>query len=403
MIITAVLAAVLLVGGGVTAAVLFKGNDKQASAPEPEAADTSVIAQKAGPETVRYGDLAVIDACTVMPATLLEEIGFRDAAHGWHSQSYLPQSVPAADATVKDETDAISTCLYESTVEGGIERFTLSIRQRPFNDLLPADYQGKDDTPVTAAGLRAYMSPGLKPDSFNARVTSTNGKAQAYLGASSLSNVKEITDPKATFVKLLEGVAANLAKGPQGATTHVHTGRYESVPNACDVLSSQRFQEITNGKDSGVVEADYYERETFERFENDKNEVRYFYSNLQECRRLSPEWFNAAERSRGKALKISLRTYRDAEMAVKDAQDCNPASPSRKITGEAVMSTEKIGDFAACSYLVGDSPTISFVAGRTQVQLTGYGDWAPDDPRTYVQTFTPIAQKVADEVRQAIG
>ncbi|MDX8144393.1 hypothetical protein SK854_19910 [Lentzea sp. BCCO 10_0061] len=99
LIITAIFAAVLLVGGGVAAAVLFKGDGKQAAAPEPEAADTSVIAQKAEPEMVRYGDLAVIDACTVMPATLLEEIGFRDAAHGWHSQSYLPQSVPAADAT----------------------------------------------------------------------------------------------------------------------------------------------------------------------------------------------------------------------------------------------------------------------------------------------------------------
>ncbi|WP_143138710.1 hypothetical protein [Lentzea waywayandensis] len=371
--------------------------------PEPEVADTSVIAQKVERQSVKYGEMAVIDACTVMPATLLEEIGFRDAAHGWHSQSHLPQSVPVADATVKGETDAISTCLYESTAEGGIERFTLSISQLPFNDVLPADFQGKDDTPVTAAGLRAYTSPGLKPDSFNARIISADGKAEAHLGASRMSNVKEITDPKATFMKLLEGVAANLAKGPQGRTTHVHTGRYESVPNACDVLSSQLFREITNGKDSGVVEADYYERETFDRFENDKNEVRYFYSNLQECRRLSPEWFDAAERSRGQALKISLRTYRDAEMAIKDAQDCNPASPSRKITGEAVMSTEKIGDFAACSYLTGDSPTISFVAGRTQVQLTGYGDWAPDDPKTYVRTFTPIAQKMADEVRQAIG
>lgn len=156
-----------------------------------------------------------------MPAALIEEIGFRDAAHGWHSQRYLPQSVPGADATVRDEIDALSSCLHESTAEGGIERFTLSISQLPFNDVLPAGYQSKDDTPVTAAGLKAYVNPGLKADSFNARFTSADGKTQAHLGASGMSNVGGITDPKAAFMKLLEGVAANLAKGPQGRTTHV--------------------------------------------------------------------------------------------------------------------------------------------------------------------------------------
>ncbi|WP_191297883.1 hypothetical protein [Lentzea cavernae] len=387
----------LLVGGGVAATILVRSGG-ESKAPEPEAADASVIAQRTEPEVVRYGDVAVVDACTVMPAALLEEVGFRDAAHGWHSQTYVPRSVPVADATVKDESDAISTCLYESMAEGGIERFTLSVRQSPFNGMESAGYQGKEDTPVTAAGLKGFVRQGLKADSFDASLLSADGRAEVNLGASRMSNVKEITDPKATFMKLLEGVAANLAKGAQGRTTHVHTGRYGSVPNACDVLSSQRFQEFTNGKDSGVVEADFYERETFDRFGD-----AVFYSSPQECRRLSPEWFSAGQRSQGKALKIALRTYRDAGMAIEDAQDCNPDSPSRKVTGEAVMSSEKIGDFAACSFLVGDSPTLSFVAGRTQVRLTGYGDWAPDEPKAQVVAFTPIAQKIADDVRKAIG
>ncbi|GGU18852.1 hypothetical protein [Lentzea flava] len=181
----------------------------------------------------------------------------------------------------------------------------------------------------------------------------------------------------------------------------MHTGRYQSVPNACDVLSNKLFQEITQGKDSGVVEADYYEQEYFDRFENDKGEVGHFYSNKQECRRVSPEWFGQKRRN-GKALKVDLTTYREAGMAAKDAKDCNPISPSRNITGDAVMAEEKIGDFAACSFRVVNSPTISFVAGRTQVTLTGYGDWAPDSPEEYVRAFTPIAQRVVNEVHEAI-
>jgi hypothetical protein len=402
--ITAILGALVLVGGGVTAVILVKGDDKSAAATEqaPGPADPSVMAQNIG-EVTRYGDVAVFDACAVLPATAVEDLGFKDAAHGWHNQTYLSRSVPAAEATIKDELDPISVCMYEPMIENRLERITLSVYQRPFNSLLPADYAIKDDTFLMVGGLRTVMAPGLKPDSFDARITTGDGKTQAHVGTSTMSDVKEITDHKATFMKLLELVAQNLSKGPQGLTTHVHTGRYEKVPNACDILSAELFQELTQSKDSGIAEADYRERESMEKFVTDKNETRYFYSNQQDCRRLSPEWYNAKSRSDGRALKVELETYRDAEMAVRNAHDCNPNSPSCKVFGEAVLTDEKIGDFATCSYRVGDSPTMSFVAGRTQVRLTGFGNWAPEDPRQYNEVFTPIAKRMVDEVRKAIG
>jgi hypothetical protein len=404
LIITAILGVLVLVGGGVTAAILIEGGGKPPAAvvQEPGPADPSVIAQKVGAVT-KYGDVPVFDACTVLPVSAVEELGFRDAAHGWHNQTYLSRSVPAAEATIKDEPEPISMCIYEPMIEGRLERISIAIYQRPFNSLLPADYAIKNDTLLTVGGLRTVLSPGSKPDGFDAHITTSDGKTQASVGASTMADNKEITDHKATFMKLLELVAQNLNKGPQGLTTHVHTGRYEKVPNACDVLSAELFEEITQSKDSGIAEADFREREGMEKFVNDKNETRYYYSNQQDCRRLSTEWYNAKSRSDGKALKVELRTYRDADMAVRNAHDCNPNSPSRKVFGEAVLTDEKIGDFATCSYLVGDSPTMSFVAGRTQVRLTGYGDWAPDDPKAFNEVFTPMAKRVVDEVRKAIG
>ena len=100
MIITAILGALVLVGGGVTAVILVKGGDTpQATVEqEPGPAGPSVISQKAG-EVTRYGDVPVFDACTVLPATAVEELGFKDAAHGWHNQRSVPKSVPVADAT----------------------------------------------------------------------------------------------------------------------------------------------------------------------------------------------------------------------------------------------------------------------------------------------------------------
>ncbi|MFS8098273.1 hypothetical protein LFM09_14145 [Lentzea alba] len=383
---------------------MLKGNDeKQASPTVPEPADTEVVVQKTEAEAVKYGDVTLYDACTMMPATLIEEVGFKAAAHGWHSQSYVPRSVPAADATIKDEIQAISSCLYEPMNGKEITRITLSIDQTPFNRLYQVNGPDKDETSLAVDGIKVFIKPDTKPDSFNARIISADSKVQAHLGARTMADNKEITDYRATFESLARRVAENFVKGPQGRTTHVHTGRYESVPNACDILSAELFQELTQSKDSGLVEADFHAPEGMEKFVHENNETRYYYSNQQDCRRLSPEWFTARDRSDGKALKVELRTYRDAEMAVKNAQDCNPNSPARGITGEAVLSDENIGDFATCSYLVGDSPTISFVAGRTQVRLTGYGDWAPDDPKQYVRQFAPIAKRMVDEVRKAIG
>ncbi|HEX8867524.1 MAG TPA: AraC family transcriptional regulator [Lentzea sp.] len=82
-------------------------------------------------------------------------------------------------------------------------------------------------------------------------------------------------------------------------TTHAHTGRYEKVTNTCDVLSSELFQELTQGKDSGVAEGEFRERESMEKFVNDKGETHCYYSNQQ---------------------------------------DCNPHSPSRKVFGDAVLT-----------------------------------------------------------------
>lgn len=403
LVITAVLAVLVLVGGGITAAVLLTGDDENKAnekeqAPAP--AETSVLLQKTEPETIKYGDVAIYDACTMMPATLIEEVGYKDAAHGWHVQGYLPRSVPA---TVKDEIEALSSCMYEPLDEKGSTRIWLAIDQTPFNRLYLVDAPDKDETALAVAGIRAYVAPEDKSDSFKARIISGDSKVQARVGIRRMADNEEITDYRATFEKLVKRVAENFVKGPQGLTTHVPTKSYEGVPNACDVLSSELFEALTQSKDAGPVEGEYYEPEEFKRFENDKKEVRHFYYYKQHCRRSSPEWFNAGKRSKGKALKVELDTYRDADMAVKDAQDCNPKSPSRGITGEAFMSDEQIGDFAACSFLVGSSPTISFVAGRTQVRLTGYGDWAPDDPKEYVKVFTPIAKRMVDEVRKAIG
>ena len=61
------------------------------------------------------------------------------------------------------------------------------------------------------------------------------------------------------------------------------------------------------------------------------------------------------------------------------------------------------GDADACVFPIGNSLVYSFTAGRTQVRLTPYGQWTSKAPEEFIGKFTPVAQKVADEVRKAIG
>lgn len=399
LIIAAVLGVLVLVGGGVTAAVLVTKNDKPAARQEAGPPDDDVLTERTA-EAVKYGDVTVIDACTLMSAAVLEETGFGDVAHDLHSQTYVEKSVPAAEATVKDADGGISVCRYDASKDGRAQMLVLTVEQRPFNDLPPAQVIG-DKIEMTIGGLRAFANKpdARKPDSFVTRVYSADGRTSVHLNVSRLADNKEL-DYKTAHAKLLEKVALNLAKATGAQTRYAYTGRYQNVPPACDVLTSKLFEELAQVKDSGVVQTDISESERQESTPKETNVTQYFYFTSQTCMRGSPESFKPG---RGARLKMELSVHRDADMARNYEPECDPNSPSRKMLGEAKNAEEKVGDGDACAFPIGNSLVFSYVVGRTQVRLTPYGSWAPKNVDEFVAKFTPIAQKTADEVRKAIG
>ena len=277
----------------------------------------------------------------------------------------------------------------------------LTVEQRPFNDLLPAQVIG-DNVEMTIGGLKAFAKKpdAAKPDSFFTRIYSADGRTSVHLNASHLADDKEL-DYKAAHAKLLEKVALNLAKATGAQTRYAYTGRYQNVPPACDILTSKLFEELAQVKDSGVVQTDIDESEgRQESTPKDTNVTRYFYFTSQTCQRGSPESFKPG---RGVRLKVEFTVHRDADMARTYEPECDPDSPSRKLLGEAKNAEEKVGDGDACAFPIGNSLVFSYVVGRTQVRLTPYGSWAPDNIEQFVAKFTPIAQKTVDEVRKAIG
>ncbi len=400
LIIAAITGVLVLVGGGVTAAVLITNDGKPAARQEAGPPDEDVLEEKTTAEAVRYGDVTVIDACTLMSAAVLEETGFGDVAHDLHSQTYVEKSVPAAETTVKDAKDGISVCRYDASKDDRAEMLSLTVQQRPFNDLLPAEVIG-DGIEMTIGGLKAFAKnpDGRKPDDFFTRIYSADGRTSVHLNASRLADNKEL-DYKAAHAKLLEKIALNLAKATGAQTRYAYTGRYRTVPPACDILTGKLFEELAQVKDSGVVQTEIGESEgRQESTPKDTNVTRYFYFTRQMCQRSSPE---ALKRS-GVSLKMQLSVHRDADMARNYEPECDPSSQSRKTLGEAKNSQEKVGDGDACAFPIGNSLVFSFIVGRTQVRLTPYGSWAPENVDQFITKFTPVAQKVVDEVRKAIG
>lgn len=399
LIITAILAAVALVGGGVTAVLLINRDDeKPAAQQESGPPDADILEERITNEVVKYGDVPVIDACTLMSATVLEETGFADVAHGGHSQTYVPKSVPGG--TVRKARDAISACRYDVQKPDRIDFIALDVHQMPFNDPLPARAIS-DDVEITVGGLKAFtkMSDSRKPDDFFTRIYSADGRTAAYLKAARLADNEEL-DYQAAHAKLLERVALNLAKATGAQTRYAYAGRYQNVPPACDVLTSELFEDLAQAKDSGVVQAEINESEGRQESTSKKTNVtEYFYFTSQMCQRSSPEWHTG----KGASLKMELSVHRDAHSAANYEPACDPDSTSRKLLGEATDATEKVGDGAACAFPIGNSLVFSYIVGRTQVRLTPYGSWAPKDAEQFVAKFTPIARKTADEVRKAIG
>ncbi|WP_086661308.1 hypothetical protein [Lentzea kentuckyensis] len=401
MIIAVVVAVLALVGGGVTAAVLVTKNDKPATDREAGPPDGDVLEERTSTEAVKYGDLTVIDACTLMPAAVLEETGFGDVARGGHIQTYVQKSVPAAEATVKDANDGISSCRYDIQKPDRIDFLALTVHQAPFNSLLPAGVIS-DDVEISLGGLRAFTkkSASRKPDDFFTRIYSADGKTAVYLNASRLADNKEL-DYKAAHAQLLERVALNLARATGAQTRYAYTGRYQNVPSACDILTGELFEQLAQSKDSGVVETEIGESESRqESTPNGTNVTQSFYFTTQTCQRNSPERLKG---KRGLGLKMELSVHRDADMARNYEPDCDPNSSSRKMLGDAKNATEKVGDGDACAFPIGNSLVFSYLVGRTQVRLTPYGSWAPENVDEFIAKFTPIAQKTADEVRKAIG
>jgi hypothetical protein len=377
---------------GTTTAGTSSGEAADSGAP-----DANVLAQRIVAAEVKYGTTAVFDACAVMPRTALASAGISNRVEGHWEHQHIPTSVSPDKARITkagSHSYASSKCGYPIN-DDGMGSITLEILQSPFNSRYAVDQPKDNEVESSASGLKVMT---WNPDAgmYFARIGKKDTNFTATVSGSRLASDYSGFDAKTVFTKVVEVVAANLAKGPVERAKYEFTGRYKDVPNACDVVSADLFGRLTGSEDSGLA--------LYEPASADELEMSYANGTTtnfveQKCTRHTSDQVVGVENT-GKSLTVEFRTFRTDERArLAHQRDCDPNNPSAAALGEPMAVDEQVGDATPCVRSI-DKPNYVFLVGRTSVHLIGNRPWTGERLAPFSKQFTPIAKTVADEVRR---
>jgi hypothetical protein len=405
-IIALIVAFAVVVTGTVVAMLVIKQGDDQHTSTAPASRtddnsgpDSGVLEQRITSGATSYGAMVAFDTCAVPPATVLETAGFPTYPRGRRVQVHLPTSMPPEKATLSkvSEQHPITSCTYSLPGKKSYRdaEITLSIIQFPLNTGRLAVMPERNETQGAAtAGLNVFTSES-EAGTYTATIGAEETTFTATLRSGDLAANYNGIDDKTIFRKLVDLVAANLAKGPTDRVAHSFGGRYQGVPNACDVLTSELFATQVNGPDSGIAE---YEAQTAE-LNTEQIDHSHTKSVQQKCVRTTPDRM-ANFRKDSRSLRMTLETYRDETMAKKaDISNCDPEAPMTALHGDPVTVNDRVGDGLACVIVVG-VPNYAFRVGRTEVTLVPSKSWLGEDLKTIATKLTPTAKAIAEELRR---
>ncbi|WP_447004794.1 hypothetical protein ACRAKI_35320 [Saccharothrix isguenensis] len=403
-IVAALLAVVVLAGGITTALVLRSsdapgnpGNAKPKPAAEPvgdaRPPERNVLVQRIAERPVTYGTTPAFDACAVLPRTGLADVGFPEDATDYRKAAYLPESFTPDRATPSkvSDLDPLSECGYWIRTGDRDDAYViLTIAQLPFNKLpsrRPAELP-------RSSGLDVDTSQD--DDQFIADIGNTDSRFAANLMMGRITGDVDGVPAATVFGKLVDLVAAGLAKGPSGRGSYAFTGGYEGLPFACDVLTAELFTELTGKPDSGRVE---FSDTSAHESDRDYQGVGRLQAVEQECTRSSPDRFTT-DRDDSRTVTVAFETFRsEAQAESAHAYQCDPDNPAGAVIGTPVPVDGEIGDAKPCVRPIG-TLNYAFLIGRTSVRLQPDERWAGTDPDDFGREFAPMAQKLADEVRE---
>lgn len=354
-----------------------------------------LLKQQAGEgDANRYGSVQVFDGCSVLSIKALTDLGLNYTDQSTVTSHYLAESVPP-DRAIERATpyDGVGKCVYQF----GGDFIMVDVLQPPFNEKV--ELERRIERPERQ-GAQLRTEQGVQLAVWQDEEDPTKwqfiiGKQDLVVdGYTKLEQSKYGNrTPEQVANEIAKHAVASLSKGPTAPTQHQYDAPYDDVPDPCEVVSAETFQQAYGEPASGYVEATYYAGDA--EFKPDdgpkisRTETSCRRSNLVPSGSLSDDY---------QSVKVDFTIYREDEWGKYGDWPCDPKGSASSMTQPVALDME-LGDGAVCFTNSGTgNKTLNFRVGKTAVQMLNYRTEDAADPQQLAQKLEPMARAIAENL-----
>ncbi|WP_130346268.1 hypothetical protein [Herbihabitans rhizosphaerae] len=376
------------------------GSDRPAV---PSMKPVPLLVQSAGSGPVpTIGGEPAIDACTVLPMSLLTEFGLELDSTQSVRTSRMERPGTGSRAPIDFLGAQGSSCAYPVRDGTQIRWLDVTIAQPPFNDdpshgrerimnALARDARRLPDF----HGMKVYLARvrnGREATIIADRFTAVVGIGVPLAPRPGLPDPTQIEDA------ITNRVLENLLRAPTAPMRFSYREPQAATPDPCEVFTPEMFREVYGIEDSGRTVTRHHigELETYE--PTDPVHPRSFWLETSCARGERSEKRHDLD-TRG--LVVQFDVYRDpAQATTGEYLNCDPSAPIPRPGGQPVPVVQRIGDGLVCVNTILRSPNLVFRVGRTVVLLQEWKPGGQSNPASAITMLTPLAHRIATRLMQ---
>ncbi|PTM53237.1 hypothetical protein [Desmospora activa] len=355
-----------------------------------------LLKQQAGEgDANSYGSVQVFDGCSVIPIKTLTDLGLNYTEQSTVTAAYLAESVPP-DRAIERATpfDGVGKCIYNF----GEDLVAVDVLQPPFNE--ERELESRMGRPERQ-GAELRTEQGMQVAVWQDEEEPV--KWQFIIGKQDLvidgyTKLEQSKYGKRTPEQVANAIAkqamANISKEPIAPIQHQYDAPYDDVPDPCEVVSAEAFQQSYGEPASGYVEATYYAGDA--EFKPDKGPM--ISRTETSCRRsnLVP---SGSIGDGYQSVKVDFTIYREDEWGKYGDWPCDPKGSASSLT-QPIALDMKVGDGAVCLTSTGTgNKSLNFRVGKTAVEMTNWQTQDAADPQQLAQKLEPLAQSIAENLK----
>jgi hypothetical protein len=244
--------------------------------------------------------------------------------------------------------------------------------------------------------MRAFTNHGGNDDPLQWQVSLFADDYWALLLMKTTQKTYRAGSPQDVVSKLVDGIAANLQRGPTGPAGFAYRpGPYEGFPDPCTLFTREDFRQLYGVDDVGRVFRGLTAGD--QPVNDDAGNLMARYIRITCSRKAMGKTF-ADDDAPG--LEVEFQVTPDAEQAARlEWVHCDPKSGATKAFGPPLAIPTKIGDGRVCMPNEGrPNRRLAFRAGRTMVFLHNWLYSDATDLPALATKLAPLAQTIASRL-----